>query len=118
MPSGLRAGRTDDASLESLTKPVHVEDDLVLDPVFDAPITPADLDQLAPPRVAHSPISLAGVDFACIKVRLVIEGGGAYHEDRARPDARRDRRLADLGLTVFRVPDHLVVQVSIARTIS
>ncbi len=48
MPSSLRAGRTDDALLESLTKPVDVEDDLVIAPVFDAPITPADLDQLAP----------------------------------------------------------------------
>lgn len=47
-------------------------------------------------------------DFACTKVRLVVEVDGPYHEDRARPDARRDRKLADLGWTVLRIPDHLV----------
>ena len=47
-------------------------------------------------------------DFACTKVRLVVEVDGPYHEDRARPDARRDRTLADLGWSVLRIPDHLV----------
>ena len=49
-------------------------------------------------------------DFACTKVRLVVEVDGPYHEDRARPDAQRDRLLADLGWTVLRIQDHLVFQ--------
>ena len=49
-------------------------------------------------------------DLACTKVRLVVEVDGAYHEGRARPDARRDRKLADLGWTVLRIPDHLVFE--------
>lgn len=48
MPSKFRAGRSDDALLDSLTKPFDFEDDFVLDPVLDAPIAPADLEQLAP----------------------------------------------------------------------
>ena len=47
-------------------------------------------------------------DFACTKVRLVVEVDGPYHEDRARPDAQRDRVLADLGWKVLRIQDHLV----------
>ena len=31
------------------------------------------------------------VDFACTKVRLVVEVDGAYHEERARHDAARAR---------------------------
>ena len=49
-------------------------------------------------------------DFACTKVRLVVEVDGPYHEDRSRPDAQRDRLLADLGWTVLRIPEHLVFQ--------
>lgn len=50
------------------------------------------------------------VDFACTKARLVVEVDGPYHEDRARPDARRDRLLRDLGWFVLRIPDHLVFE--------
>jgi very-short-patch-repair endonuclease len=49
-------------------------------------------------------------DFACTKVRLVVEVDGPYHEDRDRPDARRDRALAERGWHVLRVADHLVFQ--------
>ncbi len=37
------------------------------------------------------------VDFACTKVRLVVEVDGPYHEQRARHDAARDRALGELG---------------------
>jgi very-short-patch-repair endonuclease len=50
------------------------------------------------------------VDFACTKVRLVIEVDGPYHEERPRPDARRDAALAALGWHVFRVTDEEVVR--------
>ena len=50
------------------------------------------------------------VDFACTKVRLVVEVDGPYHELRARPDQRRDRNLTELGWSVLRFPDHLVFQ--------
>ena len=43
------------------------------------------------------------VDFACTKVRLAVEIDGAYHEDRAWQDARRDRVLGALGWRVIRV---------------
>ena len=36
------------------------------------------------------------VDFACTKVRLVVEVDGAYHEERARHDAARGRALGRL----------------------
>jgi very-short-patch-repair endonuclease len=48
------------------------------------------------------------VDFACTKVRLVVEVDGPYHEQRARPDAARDRALNTLGWHVLRVQDHIV----------
>jgi very-short-patch-repair endonuclease len=46
------------------------------------------------------------VDFACTKVRLVVEIDGAYHEQRACHDGARDRTLGNLGWSVVRVPDH------------
>jgi very-short-patch-repair endonuclease len=46
------------------------------------------------------------VDFACTKVRLVVEVDGPYHEQRARHDSARDRALNELGWCVVRVPDH------------
>ncbi len=49
-------------------------------------------------------------DFACTKVRLVVEVDGPYHEERARPDARRDQLLAQLGWCVLRIPDEHVFQ--------
>jgi len=45
------------------------------------------------------------VDFACTKVRLVVEVDGGYHEGRARADAARDRELGRLGWQVLRVAD-------------
>ncbi|WP_146654891.1 endonuclease domain-containing protein [Labilithrix luteola] len=49
-------------------------------------------------------------DFACTKVRLVVEVDGPYHEQRARPDARRDASLARLGWHVLRVTDREVLE--------
>lgn len=48
------------------------------------------------------------VDFACTKVRLVVEVDGPYHEERARLDAARDAALGKLGWQVMRVQDHEV----------
>ena len=45
------------------------------------------------------------VDFACTKVRLVVEVDGGYHEGRERHDAARDRELAALGWRVLRVAE-------------
>src|SRR5262249_572349 len=50
------------------------------------------------------------VDFAGTTVRLVVEGDGAYHEERAQPDAARDRSLARLGWAVLRVTDEAVFE--------
>ncbi len=50
------------------------------------------------------------VDFACTKVRLVVEVDGEYHVGRERHDARRERRLQELGWSVLRVADHSVIQ--------
>src|SRR4051794_6513691 len=49
------------------------------------------------------------VDFACTKVRLVVEVDGEYHAERARHDARRDCLLRELGWSVLRVADHEVI---------
>ena len=48
------------------------------------------------------------VDFACTKVRLVVEVDGAYHQERAHHDRARDRALNELGWQVLRVPEHQV----------
>ena len=48
------------------------------------------------------------VDFACTKVRLVVEVDGPYHEQRARHDSARDRALAKLGWLVVRLGEHEV----------
>jgi very-short-patch-repair endonuclease len=45
------------------------------------------------------------VDFACTKVRLVVEVDGASHEGRARHDDARDRALGKLGWRVLRVAE-------------
>ncbi len=50
------------------------------------------------------------VDFACTKVRLVVEVDGGCHASRARQDARRDRALAALGWCVLRVSDEEVLE--------
>lgn len=43
------------------------------------------------------------VDFACTKLRFVVEVDGGYHERRQRSDARRDAALAHLGWHVLRI---------------
>jgi very-short-patch-repair endonuclease len=48
------------------------------------------------------------VDFACTKVRLVVEVDGASHHGRERHDRARDRTLNALGWHVVRVPEHQV----------
>jgi very-short-patch-repair endonuclease len=48
------------------------------------------------------------VDFACTKVRLVVEVDGEYHAARERHDSARDRALNRLAWQVLRVSDHLV----------
>lgn len=46
------------------------------------------------------------VDFACTKLRLVVEVDGAAHDSRrARFDARRDASLRSLGWCVLRIPE-------------
>jgi very-short-patch-repair endonuclease len=49
-------------------------------------------------------------DFACTKVRLVVEVDGASHEQRGLHDAQRDRALAALGWSVLRIPEHMVFE--------
>ena len=46
------------------------------------------------------------VDFACTKVRLVVEVDGECHAGRGRHDAQRGRALEQLGWSVLRVVDH------------
>jgi very-short-patch-repair endonuclease len=48
------------------------------------------------------------VDFACTKVRLVVEVDGGYHEQRARHDAARDRALNGLRWHVLRLGEQEV----------
>ncbi len=48
MPPEMRVRHDDDALLETLTRPSEIETDLTLDPVFDGPIAPAELGNLAP----------------------------------------------------------------------
>jgi very-short-patch-repair endonuclease len=50
------------------------------------------------------------VDFACTKVRLVVEVDGEYHAGRERHDSARQRALNVLGWKVLRLNDHDVVQ--------
>jgi very-short-patch-repair endonuclease len=45
------------------------------------------------------------VDFACTKVRLVVELDGTSHLGRERLDAHRDRTLTSLGWHVLRIAD-------------
>jgi len=50
------------------------------------------------------------VDFLAPSARLVVEVDGGYHARRGAPDARRDRKLRRLGLTVLRLPAELVLR--------
>lgn len=62
------------------------------------------------------------VDFACTKVRLVVEVDGASHDERERHDAARDHELREMGWHVVRVLEQQVfgdldaVVASIAHT--
>jgi len=64
------------------------------------------------------------VDFACTKVRLVVEVDGGYHEGRQRRDAARDRALNALGWRVLRFeeeevfanPDGVIARITAFRT--
>jgi very-short-patch-repair endonuclease len=61
------------------------------------------------------------VDFACTKVRLVVEVDGGSHEGRARHDAARDRALNALGWRVIRVSEREVIEAldsAVARVVS
>lgn len=49
------------------------------------------------------------VDFACTKLRLVIEVDGASHDDREHPDSVRDATLAELGWRVLHVNEEDVL---------
>lgn len=49
------------------------------------------------------------VDFACTKLRLVVEVDGDAHRGRERHDAARDRTLSSLGWSVLRVSEELVL---------
>ena len=58
------------------------------------------------------------VDFACTKLRLVVEVDGGYHHERGRHDAQRERALNELGWCVVRMPEHQVfgdLEVVVAR---
>jgi len=49
------------------------------------------------------------VDFYCAAGHLVVEVDGEVHQERAAPDATRDRYLRALGLRVLRLPNEQVV---------
>ncbi|MBI4950533.1 MAG: DUF559 domain-containing protein [Myxococcales bacterium] len=55
-------------------------------------------------------VPIAGyiADFCAPRQRLVVEVDGAYHAERGRADARRDRNLARAGYRVLRLPAELV----------
>ena len=48
-------------------------------------------------------------DFLAPSARLVVEVDGAWHRDRTKADARRDRVIARLGYRVLRLPAKLVL---------
>lgn len=50
------------------------------------------------------------VDFFTPAARLVVEVDGAHHARQRGADKRRDRALAEAGLTVLRLPAQLVLQ--------
>jgi very-short-patch-repair endonuclease len=47
-------------------------------------------------------------DFVASEVKLVVEVDGTWHSVRGPADARRDRKLRQLGFTVLRLPNRLV----------
>src|ERR1700716_3028524 len=48
------------------------------------------------------PIGPYFADFACLDARLVVEVDGDHHGDQLVYDAKRDRRLSELGFGVLR----------------
>jgi very-short-patch-repair endonuclease len=50
------------------------------------------------------------VDFACTKIRLVVEVDGGYHAQRERHDAQRDRVLTKLSWSVLRIQEERVFE--------
>jgi very-short-patch-repair endonuclease len=50
------------------------------------------------------------VDFFAPGARLVVEVDGAHHTPQRGADERRDRALQAAGLTVLRLPAHLVLR--------
>jgi very-short-patch-repair endonuclease len=55
------------------------------------------------------PLGAAIVDFYASSAKLIVEVDGAYHEGRARADARRDRALGQRGCRVLRIPAEVVL---------
>ena len=41
-------------------------------------------------------------DFACLEAKLVVEVDGEHHGEQLAYDARRDRRLGEMGFRVLR----------------
>jgi very-short-patch-repair endonuclease len=56
------------------------------------------------------PIRPYVVDFACLKIRLVIELDGASHDNRQEQDAAREKYLAGLGYMVVRFSNQDVAE--------
>ena len=56
-------------------------------------------------------VPIAGyiADFCAPRQKLVVEVDGGYHAERARADARRDRKLVAAGYRVLRLPAALVM---------
>jgi very-short-patch-repair endonuclease len=50
------------------------------------------------------------VDFFAPAARFVVEVDGAHHTRRRGADKRRDRALAEAGLTVLRLPAQVVLR--------
>lgn len=56
------------------------------------------------------------VDLLAAEIALVVEVDGAYHEERAGADARRDRALERAGYHVLRL-DAQLVMVDLAKAV-
>lgn len=50
------------------------------------------------------------VDFACRKLKLVLELDGKYHQNQIEKDAKRDLRLNELGYRVLRIAESDVLR--------
>ena len=56
------------------------------------------------------PIEKYVADFACRKLKLVIELDGYSHNDRFEKDKKKDNDLNKLGYTVLRFPERQVMK--------